>query len=409
MSNITQPTNTPLQRSALLVLNAGSSSIKFAVYHRGNDRSLQCTHRGSADITDHNSGLSISKPGSNQTLTWPTPPATPDTSPHEAAIRAVLQWFEQEIGCHLLLGVGHRVVHGGRTFITPVRLNPHVVSQLRELIPLAPLHQPHHLAAIEAVTRAQPDLPQVACFDTAFHCAAPRLHQLFALPRALSEAGIVRYGFHGLSYEYICSVLVDHIGTRADGRIVIAHLGNGASLCAVHQRQAIATTMSFTPLDGLAMGTRCGQLDPGVIFYLARERGMTLAQIEHMLWYESGLLGTSGSSGDMRTLLDSTDPHAQEAVALFCHRIKLELGAMVAALGGLDALIFTGGIGEHAALIRARVCTDARWLGIQLDEEKNNLNASRISTEQSPASAWVIPTNEDWVIANHTCRMLDPM
>lgn len=395
------------QRSALLVLNAGSSSIKFAVYHRGNDRSLQCTHRGASDITNNNTSLNISKPGSIQTQDWPTPPATPNVSRHEAAIRAVLQWFEQEIGIQHLLGVGHRVVHGGHIFTAPVRLDTQVVSQLRQLIPLAPLHQPHHLAAIDAITRAQPDLPQVACFDTAFHRAAPRVNQLFALPHALSETGIIRYGFHGLSYEYICSVLHDQLGARADGRIVIAHLGNGASLCAIHQRQPIATTMSFTPLDGLVMGTRCGQLDPGVIFYLARDRGMTLDQIEHMLWYNSGLLGISGSSGDMRTLLNRTDTQAHQAIDLFCHRIKLELGSMVAALGGLDALVFTGGIGEHATLIRARLCVDAAWLGLLLDHDQNNLNATRISAESSPVSAWVIPTNEDWMIANHTSRVLD--
>ena len=393
---------------AILVLNAGSSSVKFAVYSPTGSADLQCNYRGASDLKTNPAVLTVTEMAAHTTASWKTAAPSARASPHEMAIHTIIEWINQTRGLNRLLGVGHRVVHGGRHFTAPVRINADIVRELNELVPLAPLHQPHNLAAIEAVARAHPAVDQVACFDTAFHRAAPRLQQLFALPRALTEAGIIRYGFHGLSYEYICSALPKHLGATAAGRVVIAHLGNGASLCGVHRGQAVATTMSFTPLDGLMMGTRCGELDPGVIFYLARERGMDLAQIEHMLWHESGLLGVSGASSDMRALMSQANGAADEAIALFCLRINLELGKMAAALGGLDAVVFTGGIGEHAAPIRARIGQDAAWLGIKIDAQKNDRNAALISTEDAATSAWIIPTNEDWVIANHTATMLQP-
>lgn len=396
------------EQPAILVLNAGSSSVKFAVYALNETADLQCRYRGAADLKASPAALTVTEITAHTTTPWTSAAPKPAASPQEAAIHSIIDWVNQTIGLDRLVGVGHRVVHGGRRFAAPVSINADIMRELTELVPLAPLHQPHNLAAIEAVARTHPPVDQVACFDTAFHRAAPRLQQLFALPRALTEAGIIRYGFHGLSYEYICSTLPGYLGEKAAGRVVIAHLGNGASLCAIHHGQAVATTMSFTPLDGLVMGTRCGELDPGVIFYLARTHGMDLAQIEHMLWNESGLLGVSGASSDMRALMSQTNGAAQEAIALFCLRVNLELGKMAAALGGLDAVVFTGGIGEHAAPIRARIGQDAAWLGIKIDALKNDENASLISSQDSTASAWIIPTNEDWVIANHTAALLKP-
>jgi acetate kinase len=273
---------------------------------------------------------------------------------------------------------------------------------------LAPLHQPHNLAAIAAVAKLHPELSQVACFDTAFHHTQPELAAAFALPRAITVEGVRRYGFHGISYEYIAGVLPDVLGpVLAEGRVVVAHLGSGASLCAMHRRQSVATTMSFTPLDGLVMGTRCGNLDPGVILYLIQQKGMTPQAVTDLLYHSSGLLGVSGISDDMRTLLASDDPLAANAVALFVYRFSGELGALAASLGGLDALVFTAGIGEHAAEIRRRACEQARWLGVELDDAANAKGAARISTPASKVSAWVIPTNEDLMIARHTWQLTE--
>ena len=300
------------------------------------------------------------------------------------------------------------MVHGGTKFLKPVRVDDSVLADLDTLVPLAPLHQPHNLAAIRAVTRHAPALPQVACFDTSFHRTQPPIAQQFALPRKLTAEGIQRYGFHGLSYEYIASRLRQVDPRAAAGRTVVAHLGNGASLCALHDGVSVATTMSFTPLDGLPMGSRCGAIDPGVLIYLMDRHGLDARALEHLLTNESGLLGVSGISSDMRTLLEkeSTDPRAAEAIELFVYRISRELGSMAAALGGLDALVFTGGIGEHAPPIRARVCHAASWLGIDFDPTPNEQGVPRISSSPSRVSAWVIPTNEELMIAEHTRHLL---
>jgi acetate kinase len=285
-------------------------------------------------------------------------------------------------------------------------IDANTLAELEALIPLAPLHQPHNVAAIKAVAQLTPTLPQVACFDTAFHRTQPKVAQAFALPRRYAEEGVRRYGFHGLSYEYIASVLSTMDRRAADGRSVIAHLGNGASMCAVSNRRSVATTMSFTALDGLMMGTRCGAIDPGVVLYLIDRHGMDARSLQQLLYEQSGLLGVSGISSDMRELLASADACAAEALDLFVYRIERELGSLAAALGGLDALVFTGGIGENAVTIRARVCRDASWFGLEFDEEANARGGPCISRNGSRVSAWVIPTNEELMIALHTRRVL---
>ena len=358
---------------AILVLNAGSSSLKFSVHEVGGKGALEAIFHGQVE-------------GAGAEQLGPLLRAPP------AGAR--------------LVAVGHRVVHGGLRYDRPVRIDPGVVAELERLVPLAPLHQPHPLAAIRAVAELAPELPQVACFDTAFHRAQPLLAQSFALPRALAEEGVRRYGFHGLSYEYIASALPRIAPELAGARVVVAHLGNGASLCAMRAGRSVATTMGLTALDGLVMGTRPGALDPGVVLYLMRQHGMEADAVERLLYEESGLLGVSGVSSDMRELLASDDPGAREAIDLFVYRVGRELGSMAAALGGVDALVFTGGIGENAAAIRDRVCRDAAWLGVRLDAAANEQGGPRISERDAPVSAWVVPTDENRMIAAHTLALL---
>ena len=390
---------------AILVLNAGSSSIKFSLFEghmRPGPSGLICN--GEFDGIGHRvhfvargkSGTSLA----DQRLA--------EATTHEDALATLLNWVERQFPNNRLVAAGHRVVHGGSIYYIPVLIDPSVIDALHHLIPLAPLHQPHNVAAITAVANLHPALPQVACFDTAFHHARPEIAAAFALPRSITDQGVRRYGFHGLSYEYIASVLPDVLGSAAaDGRVVVAHLGSGASLCAMHRRQSVATTMSFTPLDGLVMGTRCGDLDPGVILYLIQEKGMTPQAVTDLLYHSSGLLGVSGISDDMRILLASEDPLAANAVALFVYRFSQELGSLAASLGGLDALVFTAGIGEHAPEIRRRACQHASWLGVELDDAANASGAARISTPASTVSVWVIPTNEDLMIARHTSDLTE--
>jgi acetate kinase len=279
------------------------------------------------------------------------------------------------------------------------------VRQLAQFIPLAPLHQPHNLNGIKAIAAASPDVPQVACFDTAFHRTNPPVAQAFAIPRALTAEGVKRYGFHGLSYEYIARVLPEHTA-RAEGRVIVAHLGNGSSMCGMVSRCSIASTMGFTAIDGLMMGTRTGAIDPGVLLYLMDEKGMGSAELTRLLYKESGLLGVSGISQDMRTLLASDRTEAAEAIELYCYRIVREIGSLAAAIGGIDALVFTGGIGEHAAEIRRRVCAHLEWLGAELDGAANSADAIRISTATSKLDLLVLPTNEEWMIAHHAQTLL---
>lgn len=331
----------------------------------------------------------------------------PPDMTHETLFEYLIGWIEPHLGGQKPAAIGHRVVHGGTAFSAPARIDAVVLDTLQSLCALAPLHQPHNLAAIRAIVAIAPSLPQIACFDTAFHRGQPPVVQRYALPRELHEAGVRRYGFHGLSYDYIASALRERAPEVAKGSVVAAHLGAGASLCAMLDGKSIDTTMGFTALDGLPMGTRCGALDPGVILYLLRERGMDADRIEDLLYHHSGLLGVSSLSSDMRELLGSHDRYAEEAIDLFVYRIARELGAMAASLGGLDGFVFTAGIGEHAPEIRQRVCERSHWLGIMLDPEANERGDECISTATSRVSVWVIPTDEEEVIARYTIGMLE--
>jgi acetate kinase len=378
----------------ILVLNAGSSSVKFSVFDaeeivlRGQIEALTTSPRFIARAAD---GRVVGEKG------W----RSGTKLGHEGAIAHLFGWGRDALGDRAIAAVGHRVVHGGARFTAPVIVDDDVLAELDALVPLAPLHQPHNVAAIRAVAERAPRIPQVACFDTAFHATQPAVARTFALPRRYTEEGICRYGFHGLSYEWIATD-----PRAATGRTIALHLGNGASMCAMKDGQSVATTMSFTALDGLVMGTRTGALDPGVILYLIDRHGMDARALEKLLYEESGLLGVSGESSDMRALLASSRVAAAEAIDLFVYRIGRELGSLAAALGGVEALVFTGGIGENAAPIRVRVCRDAAWLGVDLDEAANTRSGPRISEAASRVSAWVIPTNEEAMIARHTRRML---
>lgn len=394
-------------REPILVINAGSSSCKFSVYETAADRSLSAGAHGQVEgIGEGGDRVARIKVTDGEGRKLIDRPIT--AKDHTGAMAAIHGWFGEHIGSEAgLSGVGHRVVHGGMVYAQPVLIDAAVLAALDELVPLAPLHQPHNIAAIRAVSTIAPGLAQVACFDTAFHRAEPALAQEFALPRPFTAKGVRRYGFHGLSYEYIVSVLPRFAPQCANGKVIVAHLGNGASMCAIEAGRSIATTMGLTALDGLPMGTRIGTLDPGVILYFLQHESMNAAQIEQLIYERSGLLGVSGLSSDMRTLLASELPAAKEAVDLFVYRIGRELGSLAAALHGLDAVVFTGGIGENAAEIRARVCEDAQWLGIALDDSGNASGGPRISVRDSRVSAWVIPTDENLMIAGHTRRLLD--
>jgi len=389
---------------AILVLNAGSSSIKFSLY-RVDERRL-VLHAG-GQLEGLYTAAHFKAVDANGAVIGETFWTDGEVLGHEGAMDYLSGFLLTHSGGHRLVGVGHRVVHGGLLYAAPARLDAAVVSDLEQFIPLAPLHQPHNLAPIKLLLAQQPDLPQVACFDTAFHRAQPELAQMFALPVELHEAGVRRYGFHGLSYEYIASRLPSVDPQAAAGRTVVLHLGNGASMCALLAGRSVASTMGFTAVDGLPMGTRCGALDPGVILYLMDQRGMDVRSIEKLIYGQSGLLGVSGVSSDMRTLLASDDPRVRLAVDLYVYRIGRELGSLAAALGGLDAMVFTGGIGEHAAPIRERVCALAGWLGVVLDQDANDAGASRISAPGSQVSVSTIPTNEELMIARHTLNLLD--
>ena len=388
----------------ILVLNSGSSSIKFGVYD-GDDEALPLLGQGQIDGINGRARLSAVDQ-SGETVVDKTVGEGLD---HGKAMALLVEWGQTREAARDIAAVGHRVVHGGTLFDGPVLINETVLSQLEALDPLAPLHQPHNLAGVAVLRALEPSLPHVACFDTAFHRHLPELAQRFALPREYHDAGIRRYGFHGLSYEYIAEVLPEVVGPAiAGGRVIVAHLGNGASMCALRDRRSVETTMGFTALDGLPMGTRCGNLDPGVALYLQGEWGMSTAEVNELLYHRSGLLGVSGISNDMRTLLASDESSAREAIDLYVYRINRELGALTAALGGIDALVFTGGIGEHAAPIRAMVCGLARWAGIRLDAAANEKkDATCISAPDSDTAVWVIPTNEEWMIARHTRTVID--
>ncbi len=381
-------------RDALLVLNAGSSSVKFSLFAlEGGAPRLELK----GQIEGLPDEAHFEAPGAERR--WGEPLG------HEQATDFLLGWIERRMDGRRLAAVGHRVVHGGTRYAAPVRVDAEVLARLEALVPLAPLHQPHNLAAIRRLAELRPGLTQVACFDTAFHRGQSAVAQAYALPPEITREGVHRYGFHGLSYEYIAQALPGVDARAAAGRTVVAHLGNGASMCALRAGASVASSMGFTALEGLPMGTRSGSLDPGVLLWLMDQKHMDARAIEDLLYHRSGLLGVSGLSGDMRTLLASDSPSARAAVDQFVYRIGRELGSLAAALGGLDALVFTAGIGEHAAPVRARVCRDAAWLGLELDPAANAAGGPRISSAASRVAAWVIPTDEELMIARHTARL----
>lgn len=384
----------------ILVLNAGSSSIKFDLFSgstdlmRGQIEGLGASPRLKAKRLED--GLDLSRPLSDD-----------EGRDHQAALGVLLALINDAAPGLAVNAVGHRVVHGGITHEVPVIVTDEVMTALERLVPLAPLHQPHNLAGIRAATAAFPQAVQVACFDTAFHRAHPWVNDTFALPRDLYDEGVRRYGFHGLSYEYITEHLRSVMPSAATGRLVVAHLGNGASMCAINGGRSIGSTMGFTALDGLPMGTRCGQLDPGVVLYLMAEKGMDAAAISDLLYKQSGLKGLSGLSQDMRELEAAGTPEARQAIDYFVFRVKREIGAMAAILSGIDTLVFTGGIGENAVNIRAEVCRDLGWLGVDLDEDRNAGRQTTISRDGSRVTVLVVATNEEEMIRRHTAALLD--
>lgn len=376
------------------VINAGSSSLKFSFYE-GERRLLT----GQVDgIGARPSASAIGPEG--EKITPPDLGARPPTVPSEV-LPAVLPWARERLGDRRLAAVGHRVVHGGLRYSRPARVTTELLAELEALVPLAPLHEPYNIVPIKITMSLNPELPQVACFDTAFHRTAPEVDQVFALPYSFYEQGIRRYGFHGLSYEYIASVLPELAPEIANGRVVVAHLGNGCSACAMRDRVSIATTMGFTALDGLPMGTRCGELDAGVVLYLMQQKGMSPDELVDLLYKRSGMLGLSGISSDFRELLASDNPRASFAVEVFCNRVARHIASLAAALGGLDGVVFTAGVGENAAPVRSAICRACAWLGLELDEAANQEHSKRISKTNSRVAAYVIKTDENLMIARH--------
>jgi acetate kinase len=386
-----------------LVVNAGSSSLKFCVYRRPAEDAWQLDARGQIDGIGTSPRLTAKDDAGASVADEKLDASIGDG---RAALGVLGQWLRGRYGGARVLGVGHRVVHGGTKYAGPVIVTPAVLDDLRKLSPLAPLHQPHNIAAIETLSEKMPDVPQVACFDTSFHRGQPAVAELVPLPKAIRDAGVRRYGFHGLSYEYIASVLPSVAPEIADGRVIVAHLGSGASLCAMKARKSVDSTLGFTALDGLCMGTRPGSLDPGVILHLFQTMGKSAAEVEKLLYKQSGLIGVSGSSNDMRDLIGNPDPAARLAVDYFVYHAAKHIGALAAVLGGVDALVFTAGIGEHSAEIRRRICEASSWLGVALDSSANAAHGPRISTSSSRVSAWVVPTNEELMIARHTGALL---
>ena len=381
---------------AILVLNLGSSSLKFALYEAGR---LDVLCRGGIGGIGGDLRFDVSGPRAG---TLRDAGELPGTATHGTVIRWLIEALRIRMGDVEITAAGHRVVHGGRLYHSAVRIDEDVLVALDQLISLAPGHEPHNIAGIKAVAECWPGLEQVACFDTQFHRTQPRLAQMFALPHALTDEGMLRYGFHGLSYSYIASVLPEYAGLRAEGRVVAAHLGNGASMCAMLERRSVATTMGFSALDGLMMGTRPGSLDAGVVLHLIQQKGMSAEEVCELLYCKSGLLGVSGVSSDVRDLEASSDPRAGEALDLFTYRAVRELGSLYAVLGGLDVLVFTGGIGEHQPRMRERICSGAAWAGIVLDSAANTRGDLRISAPSSSVDVLVVPADEEIVIARAT-------
>lgn len=383
----------------ILVINAGSSSIKFSVFT--NSKDLALLYNGIINIRDKYSTFKVMDRNLKEILVQKL-----EYTEYGLLFNQVFEWLHSLPENYILDAVGHRVVHGGTKLNKPKVITREIITQIGDLIHLAPLHQGHNLKAIEIIATNYPTLPQIACFDTSFHQTQQPLAKLFALPRELIEVGIIRYGFHGISYEYIATVIADKIGSVGNDRVIVAHLGNGASICAMHKGKSIATSMGFTALDGLMMGTRCGHIDPGIILYLQQGLNYSVDQVAKLLYQQSGLVGVSGISNDIRDLLESNDPHAIEAIDLFCYRAACEVGSLTVSLGGCDALVFTAGIGEHAAIIREKICAYLDFLGVHIDKPANSANAVVISATSSKVIVSVIPTNEEYMIAKHSRTML---
>jgi acetate kinase len=387
----------------VLVLNAGSSSLKFCVYRRPHTEAWRLEARGQIEGIGTAARFTAKDAKDQKIADEKLGEAVRDA---RQALDSLASWLRSRYQGAKILGVGHRVVHGGAKYSKPTVVTPQILKELRELIPLAPLHQPHNLAPIEAIFERLPDVPQVACFDTAFHRGQSAVAELVPLPHEIRDKGVQRYGFHGLSYEYIASVLPQVAPEIAQGRVIVAHLGSGASMCAIKEGKSIESTLGFTALDGLCMGTRPGSVDPGVILYLFQILGLSAKQVEEMLYKKSGLLGISGISNDMRDLLTNNEPAARLAVDYFIYQSAKEIGSLAAVLGGVDGLVFTAGIGEHSAEIRQRICEASAWLGVELDAAANEAKGPRISRQGSRISVWVVPTNEELMIARHTGRLL---
>jgi acetate kinase len=391
---------------SILTFNAGSSSLKFALFVCHGDQAIEPLFRGQLEDLDEDPRFLVTDAVGRRIVDQNLGQLRPGTWTHSEALAHLLHWIDAHDDNLVLRAIGHRVVHGGEHFLAPVIVDAAVVDAIEALTVLAPLHQPASIAPIRAMAALRPDIHQVACFDTAFHATLDTVERTFALGADLRALGVRRFGFHGLSYEYIASELPARIGLLAERRVVVAHLGNGASMCAMHGRRSRATTMGFTALDGLMMGTRCGTLDPGAVLHLLRHASLDAATLERKLYRESGLLGVSGLSHDMRTLLASDSPAAALAVDLYCHRIVREVGSLAAAVGGLDALVFTAGIGEHATAVRARVVDALGWMGLQLDAAANVSGTACITTRDSRVPAFVIPTNEEAVVARQTLALV---
>ena len=388
----------------ILVVNAGSSSIKFSSYEIGDGPTLRLGSKGQMDGIGTHARLRVrDKQGAALTDQKYSTDDVPDLS---AAMAAVGDWLRTHLNGGAPVAVGHRVAHGGPRYAAPVKVDEAVLTALERLVPLAPLHQPHNLGPIRSIRARLPGTPQVACFDTAFHRGHADVADRYALPEELYQEGVRRYGFHGLSYESIVRALPRVAPDVAEGRVVVAHLGSGASMCAIRAGRSVDSTMGFTALDGLPMGTRCGQIDPGVVLYLVTQRGWSANEVERLLYRDAGLRGLSGVSNDVRDLLASQAPGARVALDYFVYRIGRELGSLAAALGGIDALVLTAGIGENSPEIRARICARAEWLGIRLDETANRAGGPRISAADSRVSVWVIPTDEERMIAEHTLAVV---
>ncbi|NRR30420.1 acetate/propionate family kinase [Oxalobacteraceae bacterium] len=387
-------------KDCIVVINAGSSSIKFSLFEGD---ALDLALKGKIENLYQGQSRFSAVDATGAVVgerSWPEAPLD-----HAQAMAFLIGFAHSHLDGRKVVAIGHRIVHGGVDFSSPIRLDADALARLEQLVPLAPLHQPHNLAPVRAMMALAPEVVQVGCFDTAFHAQQPVLAQAFALPPEITERGVRRYGFHGLSYEYIAQRLPQADPRLANARVVAAHLGNGASMCAIDSGRSMASTMGFTAVDGLPMGTRCGAVDPGVVLYLMQELKMDAAAIQQLLYQQSGLLGVSGISSDMRTLEQSDAPRARLAIDLMVYRIGRELGSLAAALGGLDVLVFSGGIGENSAALRAAVCAQAQWLGVALDPELNRAlpaGVVRISRADSKVAVWVVPANEEWMIARHT-------